>query len=423
MSDLRRPNIIVAVFDALGASTLDDLLHELPALAELQGASSVWSNAYSPNPEGGPARASLFTGLDPCVHGVWTDGVALPAYEYTFPQRLTQSGYITWLVGRRQLSGSSHWTTEPMRPDEYSHCEWAHGPLHRSRQNAYLNWLQETAGAAFSAIFPLQANPDDTIIPPEHYQAMADIDDQLSFNHWVGERIGTMINNASTTEPFVGIAGFVVGEAMGARPSSDCSGEAVNRRALQQADSALGDVIAALAEAPCDRDTVVIVTAARGNASGINSARALTESQIKVPLFVRLPEGNSRIIDAAVSTIDLAPTILQLAQLPLPQRRQGASLLADELPRGWALSRQRSGRYGWHSALRIGHWKLVVSHGNYQADGSPSYRLYDLTADPGENNNLAIDGAYADQLEDMIDRLIDARCAMEDRTEPRIAKF
>ena len=423
VSDSRRPNILIAAFDALSATSLNEHLTDLPTLAGLYGASSVYEYAYSPNPESGPARSSLFTGLDPCVHGVWTDGVALPACEQTLPQRLARGGYNTWLFGRRQLSGLSHWTTEPLRPDEYSHSEWAHGPLHRSRQNAYLNWLQQVAGEAYDTIFPLQANPDDTAIPPEQYQAMADLDNELSFNHWTGQRIGQTITNALDDEPFLCIAGFVVGESMGAKPPQDYCGEALNLRSLQQADNALSHITACLPAAGRDRDTVIVVTAARGNASGNDSEPALTDNQIRVPLFVRLPTGDRAATAAPVSTIDLAPTLLELAQLPLPPRLQGNSLLADALPRGWALSRQRSERHGWHSALLIENWKLVVSHGSPQTDNPPSYRLYNVAVDPHEKNNLASKEQHAEQLEDMIDKLIDARCALEDRTEPRIAKF
>ena len=49
--------------------------------------------------------------------------------------------------------------------------------------------------------------------------------------------------------------------------------------------------------------------------------------------------------------------------------------------------------------------------------------LFDLTEDPGEASNLAADPAHQDRLEQMVDRMIDARVALEDRTEPRIAKF
>jgi len=111
----------------------------LPTLVGLQKRSTVFTAAYTSCPESSPARASLFTGLDPSVHGVWTNGVELPAHEKTFMQLLTQSGYSSWLVGRRQIAGVSNWTTEHSRAEEFTRMEWAHGPLHRSRQNAYLS--------------------------------------------------------------------------------------------------------------------------------------------------------------------------------------------------------------------------------------------------------------------------------------------
>ena len=77
----------------------------------------------------------------------------------------------------------------------------------------------------------------------------------------------------------------------------------------------------------------------------------------------------------------------------------------------------------WQTALRANNMKLIVNHGNTQTGEAASYRLFDLVSDPDERNDLAIDTNYANDLEDMIDLMIDARCALEDRTEPRIAKF
>ena len=135
--------------------------------------------------ESSPARASLFTGLDPCVHGLWTNGVKLPPRERTFPEILARAGYANWLVGRRQLAGVSNWTTEHARQGEFAHFEWAHGPLHRSRQNAYLTWLQRNAPECHARIFPSQANADDTNVPPEQQAAMSTPTSSV-FNHWVG---------------------------------------------------------------------------------------------------------------------------------------------------------------------------------------------------------------------------------------------
>ena len=70
--------------------------------------------------------------------------------------------------------------------------------------------------------------------------------------------------------------------------------------------------------------------------------------------------------------------------------------------------------------------KLVVSHDTGGKSGNPNSKntsLYKLGSDPLEQNNLANDTAYASELEHLIDQMIDARCALEDRTEPRVAEF
>jgi hypothetical protein len=67
--------------------------------------------------------------------------------------------------------------------------------------------------------------------------------------------------------------------------------------------------------------------------------------------------------------------------------------------------------------------KLIVQHGNPNTDSQSIQHLYDLESDPEEKNDLAGNDKFAAKLETMIDLMLDARCAMEDRTEPRIAEF
>jgi len=430
--DQRQPNIVVIAFDALGTDAMHQHLSKFPALASLRDASTVFDNAYTPAPQGGPARASLFTGLDPSVHGVWTDGVALADLEQTFPQRLLRAGYYTWLVGRRHLSGMSHWTTEPLRAGEYTHCEWAHGPLHRSRQNAYLNWLQANAPDQYASIFQTQPDPDDTHIPRTQFEGINYLEDELSFNHWVGERLCQMIAVHTDDRPFLGVAGFVVGDAMGSEP--DVQGERLNVTAAIQADKAVKQLINCLQDSAHADNTVIVACAGHGNCDSDLVAQPMSESRIRVPLSVYLPETSAAVVTQAVSTIDIAATVCDLAHLYVPQRLQGKTLLSvvagDNNRLGWALCRQRCERGGWFTALRSENWKLVVSHGRHLKHGEegqrnelPAYHLFDLAADPLEQYDLASGTKYTAILEQMIDTLIDARCALEDRTEPRIAKF
>ena len=220
---------------------------------------------------------------------------------------------------------------------------------------------------------------------------------------------------------------------MGTAPTQDDDNEDINGSALRQADTALSQMLARL-EDNNDQETVVIVTAARGNAISGNPDSTMKERALKVPLLMRCEGQTPQIIKELVSTIDIAPTILEIAGLPRRARLQGTSLLDvvnGTTQRGWALSRLRNGeghdsqnvKHNWQTALLANNMKLIVNHGNTQTGDTASYRLFDLASDADEQINLAVDESYASDLEDMADLMIDARCAMKDRTEPRIAKF
>ncbi|MDA9995370.1 sulfatase-like hydrolase/transferase [Planktomarina temperata] len=397
------PNILLVAFDSLSAQDLAKHAGDLPTISACLGDSLTFTNAYAPSPEGGPARASLFTGLDMAAHGVWTDGVALPKRERPLPEVFRENGYHSWLVGRRQLAGVSNWTTEHARLLEYDHFDWAHGPLHRSRQNAYLTWLQQAAPETYADIFPRQADPDDTVIPPLQHNAMAALPDDLSFNSWVGQQVSSRINEG----PFFGMVGFVVGQSMG---SCGAPTEALSYRSLFQADLALAVILQDLPD-----NTVVALTAGRGSVA--NPARALHEPAIKVPLAIRIPNSAGQTVQKPVSTMDLAPTLYALAGLRPPQRIQGQCLITTE-PRGWALSRLRHPDQPNKTALITERWKIVMTHGAAQ-----TIQLFDLEADPAEAKDLSADPDHQGTVEYMLDQMIDARVALEDRTEPRIAKF
>ena len=76
----------------------------------------------------------------------------------------------------------------------------------------------------------------------------------------------------------------------------------------------------------------------------------------------------------------------------------------------------------WQTVLCADNMKLVVCHDDRQEQGE-TIKLYNLDTDPLEQNNLAGLDTHAAELEQLIDQMIDARCALEDRTEPRIAEF
>lgn len=431
MPILQQRNIIVCLFDALSELSREflDTKSSLPTYTSLQSNSLRFSRAYTPCPESSPARASLFTGLDPCVHGLWCNGVTLRDAERTFAQRLKQAGYASYLAGRYQLSGVSRWTTEQCRKGEFDQFNWAHGPMHRSRQNGYLNWLKEAAPGHYATLFEKQADPDNTEITTQQQTNLAALPDELSFNHWVGQGVIQWIDSVPLQKPFVAIAGFSVGDGLGAEPYAQSDAEALQACALKQADMAMRQLLENLHASNRAGDTVIIITAARGN-SLPDCEHAMQETAIKVPLLIVSDELEPQLIMTPVSTIDIAPTILNIANAPIGPRMQGRSLLASinrtNKTDAWALSRLRTGasteQYPWQSALCTQNMKLVIQHG-LQGATADGVSLYDLEVDPAEQNNLARQSNYAQELEHMLDYMIDARCAMEDRTEPRVAEF
>jgi len=122
----------------------------------------------------------------------------------------------------------------------------------------------------------------------------------------------------------------------------------------------------------------------------------LYEGGVRVPLMVRWPEKipAGSISDAIVNNIDLYPTLLEMAGVPLPEKHviDGLSF-APVLREGKDFSRDTSFHwFPYHNAgisVRKGDWKLIR-----RFKENPSYyeglvELYNLKDDLGETNNLA----------------------------------
>ena len=158
---------------------------------------------------------------------------------------------------------------------------------------------------------------------------------------------------------------------------------------IAEADRQVARLIDALG--PSRETTLVAVTADHGEAFGEHGEIAhsifVYDTTLRVPLIVAGPGIPQRTIDAPVSLVDLAPTLL--ARLGV------AAFDADGIDLGTALSGGSLADrtlyaesfaplldFGWSPlrAVRSGGWKYIAA---------PSPELYDLGADAGEARNLA----------------------------------
>ncbi|HET6179140.1 MAG TPA: sulfatase-like hydrolase/transferase [Candidatus Sulfotelmatobacter sp.] len=165
-------------------------------------------------------------------------------------------------------------------------------------------------------------------------------------------------------------------------------------RAVAAADAATGKLIAFLHTQFLYDDAVIIVASAYGESLGAHGEDThsifLYDETIHVPLVVKLPKSQmaGRQIRNRARLLDIAPTLLETAGVPVPSQMQGQSLLrvaqASSQADQSAYSRSDLPQQAFQcSALES--WRA----GKYLYIRAPKPELYDLIADPNATRNLA----------------------------------
>ncbi len=165
---------------------------------------------------------------------------------------------------------------------------------------------------------------------------------------------------------------------------------------VQGVDDGVGKVLDYLDQTDLAKNTIVIYSADNGwylGDLGLYDKRFMYEPGLRVPLLVRGPGVKAGSIpDQMVSNIDLAPTFLDLAGLPIPESMQGRSLapvLRGDSPGDW----RKSVYYRYYHDP--GHHNTVAHYGVRTATHKlihywkqDAYEMFDLTQDPTEQLNL-----------------------------------
>jgi arylsulfatase A-like enzyme len=163
-------------------------------------------------------------------------------------------------------------------------------------------------------------------------------------------------------------------------------------------DQAVGALRAELERLGIADRTIVIITGDHGESLGEHGIyfghAGMYDTTLRVPLLMWAPGriGVGRHSDI-VSGLDVAPTILHLAGLPLPPTMQGRNVFADPDP-GAEATVVSVANHGRQIMMREGRWKLVRTlESFYYVDGfaprAGDIELYDLQVDPHELVNLA----------------------------------
>jgi choline-sulfatase len=167
---------------------------------------------------------------------------------------------------------------------------------------------------------------------------------------------------------------------------------------ITASDAAVGKLITALQQRKIYGSTTVVVVADYGASLGAHGEDTngvfLYDETIHVPLLIKLPEAQPAAkpattrVAAKVRLVDIAPTMLEIAAIPVPSQMQGQSLLRIAKSGGggdqpvYSRSDLPQRGFGWSP---LESWRAS----RYLYIRAPKPELYDLTADPAAAHNLA----------------------------------
>lgn len=312
---------------------------QTPILDRLHAEGASFSNAFCTTSLCSPGRASLLTGQYTHTHGVTNNHTPFQQEAVTYATVLRQAGYTTGYVGKW------HMGDQPERPGfDFSASFRGQGKFFNCpiivRKNGTETkviaekWVDDTS--ADYAVDFLKENREKTFLltvgfksvhgprePHGDYQTLYEGEDARK------------PANADAPAPF--------------RPEgAKNSGAKVLDyfRTLTSVDRSLGRILSALKQQGLDRNTIVIFTSDNGyylGEHGLGDKRSAYEESLRLPLIIRSPFHTvaGKKVQPMVLNIDLAPTIVDLAGLPVPPQFQGHSLkplLEERLPEDWRKS-------------------------------------------------------------------------------------
>ena len=407
-----RPNIIFYFSDQQRWDTVNE--EATPNLMQLAREGIQFENSYTCQPVCGPARACLQTGMYATQCGCYWNGVPLPQTIRPMAEYFNEAGYETAYVGKWHLASDR-------LPNVGFHCEKTAIP--KERQGGYKNWwraadvLEFTSHGYDGYVFDAEGNQIDF----KGYRADCINDFAMEY-----------LDQKTSDDPFFLFISQLEPHHQNDRHCYEGPKETVEKfrdypippdlsflegdyeqmypdymAAINRLDENVGRLVAKLKEKGLYENTILIYTSDHGShfkTRNLEYKRSCHDSATHTPLIIRGgPFQGGKKEERLVSLIDLPPTMLDLAGIPIPKSYMGHSLVreltGEEPERDCVfiqISESQCGR-----AIRTKQYKYSVralSPTGYTIHRSPVYfedYLYDLTKDPIEKNNLIKDRSYA----------------------------
>lgn len=416
-----RPNILVILCDDLGYADVGfngapDI--RTPEIDKLATAGTICTSAYVTHPFCGPSRMGLLSGRYPHTYGGQFNlppshagieeynKLGIPETETLISKVLQDSGYVTGAIGKWHLGEDEQYHPNNRGFDDfYGFLGGGHAYFPEQYTAAYQR--QKNAGVEHinDYLLPLEHNGKPTV--EKNY-----ITDELS-QHAVN-----FIQHAAQKEkPFFLYLAYNAPHSPMEATKEDLALyahiENKKRRIVagmvNAVDRGVGMLTNSLKENNLFDNTLIIFLSDNGGKPSLGSSNKplrgvkgdAWEGGFRVPMFWHWPEKiPAQKYDHALSSLDFYPTFAALAKAEIPNEKaiDGRNVIedlkngTDARKGGYIFSMRHRNNYTDISA-RSGDWK-VVRFGDWQ------WRLFNITADPGENIDLAAD--YPERVTEMV---------------------
>jgi arylsulfatase A-like enzyme len=384
----RRPNIIFILVDDMGYADLSSFGSKdirTPNIDRLAREGVKLTQCYSNGPVCTPTRAAFITGRYQQRVGLeWAIGPGLkdpglPVEETSIARMLKNDGYATALMGKWHLGYKPEFSPNAHGFDEFFGILSGNVDHYSHKENNGEHDLREQDKETFVEGFLTDhlARRSVDFINRVGQEKEKPFFLYLAFNsvHWPFQRPNRpdMVRTRETW--FDGTRADYI-------------------EMMQNIDSAVGQVLEALARQGVAENTLVIFTSDNGGerlsdmGPYFNTKGTLWEGGIHVPGLARWPAAlpKGKVSSQAAITMDWTATILAAAGVKPERALDGINLLP--ILQGKQAEQERTlywriDRAGFRQqAIRSGKWKLLTQ------PTSVGLLLYDLERDPGERRNM-----------------------------------
>ena len=428
------PNILIFMVDQLNGTLFPDgpadWLHA-PNLKRLAARSVRFAYTYTASPLCAPARASFMSGQLPRRTGVYDNAAEFTSSLPTYAHHLRRAGYQTCLSGKMHFVGPDqmHGLEERLTTDIYP-ADFGWTPDYR-KPGERIDWWYHNMGSvtgAGVAEITNQLEYDDEVA----YHAGRKLYDlarghdprpwclTVSFTHphdpYVARRkYWDLYADCAHLDPEVPPIPYAEQDPHSKRLLDSCDRDKFDitdedvrrsRRAyfanISYIDDKIGELLDILERTR--QEAVILFVSDHGDMLGERGMwfkMSFFEGSARVPLMIAAPGLKAGRIDTPVSTLDVTPTLADLAGISLDEFlpwTDGESLVGlakgEERTTPVAMEYAAEGSYAPLVGLRYGKWK-------YTRCALDPDQLFDLEADPQELRNLAGDPAHKGTLDQL----------------------